>query len=129
MLWVLFRSSCFQNMIYFNYILISQNMRGTISFLISYFLILRIYPLTWLVLFSIISYLYVFPPQNCLIRNPKQRISISELLIHPYVHIQSSSQTGNSAFLIDITIVFHFILPKFFCLKEIYVHALSLFAD
>ncbi|KAK9411382.1 dual specificity protein kinase TTK [Crotalus adamanteus] len=33
--------------------------------------------------------------KNCLIRNPKQRISISELLTHPYVHIQSSSQTGH----------------------------------
>uniref|UniRef100_A0A8C5S5D5 Dual specificity protein kinase TTK n=2 Tax=Laticauda laticaudata TaxID=8630 RepID=A0A8C5S5D5_LATLA len=33
--------------------------------------------------------------KNCLIRNPKQRISISELLIHPYVHIQSNSQIGH----------------------------------
>ncbi|XP_013921303.1 PREDICTED: dual specificity protein kinase TTK [Thamnophis sirtalis] len=33
--------------------------------------------------------------KNCLIRNPKQRISISELLIHPYVHLQSNSQTGH----------------------------------
>ncbi|XP_070589198.1 dual specificity protein kinase TTK [Erythrolamprus reginae] len=33
--------------------------------------------------------------KNCLIRNPKQRISISELLSHPYVHIQSNSQTGH----------------------------------
>ncbi|XP_035178415.1 dual specificity protein kinase TTK [Oxyura jamaicensis] len=30
----------------------------------------------------------------CLVRNPKQRISVSELLIHPYVQIQSHSQTG-----------------------------------
>ncbi|XP_040409942.1 dual specificity protein kinase TTK [Cygnus olor] len=30
----------------------------------------------------------------CLIRNPKQRISVSELLIHPYVQIQTHSQTG-----------------------------------
>ncbi|KAM6354924.1 dual specificity protein kinase TTK [Podargus strigoides] len=30
----------------------------------------------------------------CLIRNPKQRISVSELLIHPYVQIQSHCQTG-----------------------------------
>ncbi|ETE60447.1 Dual specificity protein kinase TTK, partial [Ophiophagus hannah] len=33
--------------------------------------------------------------KNCLIRNPKQRISISELLSHPYVHIQSNSQIGH----------------------------------
>ncbi|XP_075779893.1 dual specificity protein kinase TTK [Pelodiscus sinensis] len=32
--------------------------------------------------------------KHCLIRNPKQRISISELLTHPYVHIQTHSQTG-----------------------------------
>lgn len=30
----------------------------------------------------------------CLIRNPKQRISVSELLVHPYVQIQTHSQTG-----------------------------------
>uniref|UniRef100_A0A8C6XHC0 Dual specificity protein kinase TTK n=1 Tax=Naja naja TaxID=35670 RepID=A0A8C6XHC0_NAJNA len=33
--------------------------------------------------------------KKCLIRNPKQRISTSELLIHPYVHIQSNSQIGH----------------------------------
>ncbi|KAM6465580.1 dual specificity protein kinase TTK isoform 4-T5 [Liasis olivaceus] len=33
--------------------------------------------------------------KNCLVRNPKQRISVTELLIHPYVHIQSNSQTGH----------------------------------
>ncbi|XP_072711445.1 dual specificity protein kinase TTK isoform X1 [Ciconia boyciana] len=32
--------------------------------------------------------------KHCLIRNPKQRISVSELLIHPYVQIQSHCQTG-----------------------------------
>ncbi|KFP02047.1 Dual specificity protein kinase TTK, partial [Calypte anna] len=32
--------------------------------------------------------------KRCLIRNPKQRISVSELLIHPYVQIQSNCQTG-----------------------------------
>nr|XP_009933917.1 PREDICTED: dual specificity protein kinase TTK [Opisthocomus hoazin] len=32
--------------------------------------------------------------KRCLIRNPKQRISVSELLIHPYVQIQSHCQTG-----------------------------------
>ncbi|XP_060092407.1 dual specificity protein kinase TTK [Heteronotia binoei] len=32
----------------------------------------------------------------CLVRNPKQRISVSELLIHPYVHIQANSQTGDT---------------------------------
>ncbi|XP_068793727.1 dual specificity protein kinase TTK isoform X1 [Struthio camelus] len=32
--------------------------------------------------------------KRCLIRNPKQRISVSELLIHPYVQIQTHSQTG-----------------------------------
>ncbi|XP_062981863.1 dual specificity protein kinase TTK [Elgaria multicarinata webbii] len=35
--------------------------------------------------------------KRCLIRNRKQRISISELLIHPYVHIQTKSQTGHLA--------------------------------
>uniref|UniRef100_A0A8C8SMX6 Dual specificity protein kinase TTK n=1 Tax=Pelusios castaneus TaxID=367368 RepID=A0A8C8SMX6_9SAUR len=30
--------------------------------------------------------------KRCLIRNPKQRISISELLTHPYVHIQTHSE-------------------------------------
>ncbi|KAJ7341685.1 hypothetical protein JRQ81_006307 [Phrynocephalus forsythii] len=34
--------------------------------------------------------------KRCLVRNPKQRISVSELLVHPYVHIQSNSLTGNS---------------------------------
>ncbi|KFQ41030.1 Dual specificity protein kinase TTK, partial [Mesitornis unicolor] len=32
--------------------------------------------------------------KRCLIRNPKQRISVSELLIHPYVQIQSKCQRG-----------------------------------
>ncbi|XP_074720826.1 dual specificity protein kinase TTK [Strix uralensis] len=32
--------------------------------------------------------------KHCLIRNPKQRISVSELLVHPYVQIQSHCQTG-----------------------------------
>ncbi|XP_010564054.1 PREDICTED: dual specificity protein kinase TTK [Haliaeetus leucocephalus] len=32
--------------------------------------------------------------KRCLIRNPKQRISVSELLVHPYVQIQSNCQTG-----------------------------------
>ncbi|KAM6324257.1 dual specificity protein kinase TTK [Aegotheles albertisi] len=32
--------------------------------------------------------------KRCLIRNPKQRISVSELLIHPYVQIQSNCQAG-----------------------------------
>ncbi|XP_042299432.1 dual specificity protein kinase TTK-like [Sceloporus undulatus] len=32
----------------------------------------------------------------CLVRNPKQRISVAELLVHPYVHIQANSQTGHS---------------------------------
>ncbi|XP_065691492.2 dual specificity protein kinase TTK isoform X3 [Patagioenas fasciata] len=32
--------------------------------------------------------------KHCLVRNPKQRISVSELLIHPYVQIQSHCQTG-----------------------------------
>ncbi|KFQ28622.1 Dual specificity protein kinase TTK, partial [Merops nubicus] len=32
--------------------------------------------------------------KRCLIRNPKQRISVSELLVHPYVQIQSHCQTG-----------------------------------
>ncbi|KAM6126720.1 dual specificity protein kinase TTK [Pterocles gutturalis] len=32
--------------------------------------------------------------KRCLVRNPKQRISVSELLIHPYVQIQSHCQTG-----------------------------------
>ncbi|XP_024050431.2 dual specificity protein kinase TTK [Terrapene carolina triunguis] len=32
--------------------------------------------------------------KRCLIRNPKQRISISELLTHPYVHIQTYPQTA-----------------------------------
>ncbi|KGL73387.1 Dual specificity protein kinase TTK, partial [Tinamus guttatus] len=32
--------------------------------------------------------------KRCLIRNPKQRISVSELLVHPYVQIQTHSQTG-----------------------------------
>uniref|UniRef100_A0ABM5GCL6 Dual specificity protein kinase TTK n=1 Tax=Pogona vitticeps TaxID=103695 RepID=A0ABM5GCL6_9SAUR len=34
--------------------------------------------------------------KRCLVRDPKQRISVSELLVHPYVHIQSSSLTGHS---------------------------------
>ncbi|KAH0622106.1 hypothetical protein JD844_024102 [Phrynosoma platyrhinos] len=34
--------------------------------------------------------------KRCLVRNPKQRISVAELLIHPYVHIQATSQTGHS---------------------------------
>ncbi|XP_053143004.1 dual specificity protein kinase TTK isoform X2 [Hemicordylus capensis] len=33
----------------------------------------------------------------CLVRNPKQRISVSELLVHPYVHIQANTQTGGSS--------------------------------
>ncbi|KFP28761.1 Dual specificity protein kinase TTK, partial [Colius striatus] len=32
--------------------------------------------------------------KRCLIRNPKQRISVSELLVHPYVQIQSHCQTA-----------------------------------
>ncbi|XP_048790827.1 dual specificity protein kinase TTK [Lagopus muta] len=32
--------------------------------------------------------------KRCLVRNPKQRISVSELLIHPYVQIQTQCQTG-----------------------------------
>ncbi|XP_062427039.1 dual specificity protein kinase TTK [Rhea pennata] len=32
--------------------------------------------------------------KRCLVRNPKQRISVSELLMHPYVQIQTHSQTG-----------------------------------
>ncbi|KFP84374.1 Dual specificity protein kinase TTK, partial [Acanthisitta chloris] len=32
--------------------------------------------------------------KRCLIRNPKQRISVSELLVHPYVQVQSHCQTG-----------------------------------
>uniref|UniRef100_A0A6G1R823 Dual specificity protein kinase TTK n=1 Tax=Hypotaenidia okinawae TaxID=2861861 RepID=A0A6G1R823_9GRUI len=32
--------------------------------------------------------------KHCLVRNPKQRISVSELLVHPYVQIQSHCQTG-----------------------------------
>uniref|UniRef100_A0A8D0DVK5 Dual specificity protein kinase TTK n=1 Tax=Salvator merianae TaxID=96440 RepID=A0A8D0DVK5_SALMN len=35
--------------------------------------------------------------KSCLVRNPKQRISVSELLVHPYVHIQASSQTEHSS--------------------------------
>ncbi|XP_064506143.1 dual specificity protein kinase TTK [Pseudopipra pipra] len=31
--------------------------------------------------------------KRCLIRDPKQRISVSELLVHPYVQIQSHCQT------------------------------------
>ncbi|XP_068923065.1 dual specificity protein kinase TTK isoform X3 [Petaurus breviceps papuanus] len=31
----------------------------------------------------------------CLIRDPKQRISVPELLVHPYVQIQTQSQPGN----------------------------------
>ncbi|XP_054839104.1 dual specificity protein kinase TTK [Eublepharis macularius] len=34
--------------------------------------------------------------KRCLVRNPKQRISVSELLIHPYVHIQANSQTSDT---------------------------------
>ncbi|XP_044277574.1 dual specificity protein kinase TTK [Varanus komodoensis] len=34
--------------------------------------------------------------KRCLVRNPKQRISVSELLVHPYVQIQDKSQTVNS---------------------------------
>uniref|UniRef100_A0A8D0GK44 TTK protein kinase n=1 Tax=Sphenodon punctatus TaxID=8508 RepID=A0A8D0GK44_SPHPU len=34
--------------------------------------------------------------KRCLIRNPKQRISISELLTHPYVHIQAHLQTDTN---------------------------------
>lgn len=34
--------------------------------------------------------------KRCLIRNPKERISVSELLVHPYVQIQSHCQTGVS---------------------------------
>lgn len=37
--------------------------------------------------------------QRCLIRNPKQRISVSELLVHPYVHIQTNMQTGTERLL------------------------------
>uniref|UniRef100_A0A803VTU6 Dual specificity protein kinase TTK n=1 Tax=Ficedula albicollis TaxID=59894 RepID=A0A803VTU6_FICAL len=32
--------------------------------------------------------------KRCLIRNPKERISVSELLVHPYVQIQSHCQAG-----------------------------------
>ncbi|XP_057225417.1 dual specificity protein kinase TTK [Malurus melanocephalus] len=32
--------------------------------------------------------------KRCLIRNPKERISVSELLVHPYVQIQRQCQTG-----------------------------------
>ncbi|XP_061479184.1 dual specificity protein kinase TTK isoform X2 [Rhineura floridana] len=32
--------------------------------------------------------------KRCLVRNPKQRISVSELLVHPYVHIQADLHTG-----------------------------------
>ncbi|KFV73306.1 Dual specificity protein kinase TTK, partial [Dryobates pubescens] len=32
--------------------------------------------------------------KHCLVRNPKQRISVSELLVHPYVQIPSHCQTG-----------------------------------
>uniref|UniRef100_A0A8D2NCI1 TTK protein kinase n=1 Tax=Zonotrichia albicollis TaxID=44394 RepID=A0A8D2NCI1_ZONAL len=32
--------------------------------------------------------------KRCLIRNPKERISVSELLVHPYVQIQSHCPTG-----------------------------------
>lgn len=32
--------------------------------------------------------------KRCLVRNPKQRISVSELLVHPYVQIQTQCQTG-----------------------------------
>ncbi|XP_052552525.1 dual specificity protein kinase TTK [Tympanuchus pallidicinctus] len=32
--------------------------------------------------------------KRCLVRNPKQRISVAELLIHPYVQIQTQCQTG-----------------------------------
>ncbi|KAM4903632.1 dual specificity protein kinase TTK [Sylvia borin] len=32
--------------------------------------------------------------KRCLVRNPKERISVSELLVHPYVQIQSHCQTG-----------------------------------
>nr|XP_056712260.1 dual specificity protein kinase TTK [Euleptes europaea] len=52
------------------------------------------------------SYKIVFPDiaekdlqdvlKRCLVRDPKQRISVSELLIHPYVHIQANSQTGDT---------------------------------
>ncbi|XP_075058789.1 dual specificity protein kinase TTK [Mixophyes fleayi] len=31
--------------------------------------------------------------KKCLVRNPKERISIAELLVHPYVHIPSQSRT------------------------------------
>ncbi|KAM9316608.1 dual specificity protein kinase TTK [Gastrophryne carolinensis] len=31
--------------------------------------------------------------KRCLVRNPKERISIAELLVHPYVQIQPSAQT------------------------------------
>ncbi|KAL8186157.1 UNVERIFIED_CONTAM: hypothetical protein K2H54_065494 [Gekko kuhli] len=34
--------------------------------------------------------------KRCLVRNPKQRTSVSELLIHPYVHIHANSQTGDT---------------------------------
>ncbi|XP_074166545.1 dual specificity protein kinase TTK isoform X2 [Sminthopsis crassicaudata] len=33
--------------------------------------------------------------QCCLIRDPKQRISVPELLVHPYVQIQTQSQPGS----------------------------------
>ncbi|NXC37687.1 TTK kinase, partial [Penelope pileata] len=32
--------------------------------------------------------------KRCLVRNPKQRISVSELLVHPYVQIQTQCPTG-----------------------------------
>ncbi|XP_062837468.1 dual specificity protein kinase TTK isoform X2 [Anolis carolinensis] len=35
--------------------------------------------------------------KHCLVRNPKQRISVAELLVHPYVQIQSNSETGHSS--------------------------------
>ncbi|XP_015265538.1 PREDICTED: dual specificity protein kinase TTK [Gekko japonicus] len=34
--------------------------------------------------------------KRCLVRNPKERISVSELLSHPYVHIHANSQTGDT---------------------------------
>ncbi|KFW12644.1 Dual specificity protein kinase TTK, partial [Eurypyga helias] len=34
--------------------------------------------------------------KRCLIRNPKQRISVSELLMHPYVQIQSQTGVSNA---------------------------------
>ncbi|XP_048351448.1 dual specificity protein kinase TTK [Sphaerodactylus townsendi] len=52
------------------------------------------------------SYTIVFPDivekdlqdvlKRCLVRNPKQRISVSELLIHPYVNIEANSATGDA---------------------------------